>query len=66
MQDSTFALFLGFAFLWIGLGAGALIVLLKTESPDLKFGKQGLLVTLSVVLPFLIALIYGAVSLSPP
>ena len=65
MQDSIFVLFLGFAFFGMALGMVGLIALLKMEGKDLKFGSNGLLVTLSIVLPFLIALIYSAVSLSP-
>ncbi|MEO0377568.1 MAG: hypothetical protein AAF329_23795 [Cyanobacteria bacterium P01_A01_bin.17] len=63
MADSTFAFFLGFAFLWIVLGAGALILLLKADGQDVKIGKQGLLVALPIVIPFVLALIFGAMSL---
>lgn len=63
MTDSTFALFLGFAILWVILGAGALILLLKSDGQEIKIGKQGLLVALPIVIPFILALIFGAISL---
>ncbi len=63
MQDSAFGFFLGFAFLWILLGIGAVILLLKMDGQEIKVGKQGLLVALPIVIPFLLALIFGAMSL---
>ncbi|MGB7415691.1 MAG: hypothetical protein WA902_15910 [Thermosynechococcaceae cyanobacterium] len=64
MNDSAFAFFLGFAGLWILLGIGALILLLKMDGQPIKVGPQGLLVALPIVIPFLLALFFGAVSLS--
>jgi hypothetical protein len=63
MTDSTFVFFLGFAFLWIIMGTGALIWLLRMDGQDIKMGKQGLLVALPIVIPFILALIFGAMSL---
>lgn len=64
MNDSAFAFFLGFAGLWILLGIGAMVLLLKMEGQPIKVGSQGLLVALPIVIPFVLALCFDAVSLS--
>lgn len=63
MEDSTFALFLGFACLWVLLGIGGIVLLLKSEQQSLQV-RQGLLVMLPIVIPFLIALIVGTLALT--
>ncbi|OKH40039.1 hypothetical protein NIES2119_03570 [[Phormidium ambiguum] IAM M-71] len=62
MEDSTFAIFLGFGILWAIMGAAAWIALLKSEGEEIRFGKWGLLVIIPIVIPFIAALVIAAVS----
>lgn len=63
MQDSTYAFFLGFAGLWILLGIAGLVLLYKNEKQERAINTQVLLVGLPIVIPFLLALIFGAIAL---
>ncbi len=55
-QDAAYTIFLIFGFIWIALGILAVIALFRLEKQPLQFGKWGLLVTLSILIPFVIAL----------
>lgn len=59
MEDSIFIIFLAFGFLWILIGAIGWIVFLKSEGEEIKVGKWGLLVALSIIIPIIITLSYG-------
>lgn len=58
MRDSSYALFIGFACIWIAMGAAAVIALLKSDNQEVRLGKWGLIVGLPIVLPFVLALLY--------
>jgi uncharacterized membrane protein HdeD (DUF308 family) len=58
MQDSAFTVFIVFGCIWILMGAVAVIALLRSENQELRFGKQGLLVAVSILLPMVLALAY--------
>lgn len=62
MEDSTFIIFLAFGFFWILIGAAGWVAFLKSEGEEIKVGKWGLLVALSIVIPIIITLSYGAFS----
>ncbi|MGR3275785.1 hypothetical protein HRE53_11925 [Acaryochloris sp. 'Moss Beach'] len=64
MSDSIFALFLGFGFIWIMMGVGGMVLLMKSQNQPLRFNRDGILVFLPIVLVFLIALSFGAVVLA--
>jgi len=57
MQDSTYIIFIIFACIWILIGIGAVIALLKSEG-EIRFGKWGLVVTLPIIIPFIFVLAY--------
>lgn len=40
------------------MGAVAVVALLRSENQELRFGKQGLLVAVSILLPMVLALAY--------
>ena len=63
MEDSTFMIFLGFSLIWILLGVVTWLALLKADNQKIQFGKWGLLVAIPILIPFVFALIIGAVSL---
>lgn len=63
MSDSIFALFLGFGFIWIMMGVGGVVLLMRSQNQSLRFNQDGLLVFLPILLVFLIALSFGAVVL---
>ena len=60
MEDSIFIIFLAFGCLWILIGAVGWIAFLKSEGEEIKVGKWGLLVALSIIIPIIITLSYGA------
>jgi uncharacterized membrane protein HdeD (DUF308 family) len=58
---AAYTVFLAFGIVWIAMGAAAVIALLKADNQQIKFGKWGLLVSLTILLPFAVALIIAAV-----
>lgn len=62
MEDSIFIIFIAFGCLWIIIAAVTVIALFKSdERQETHFDKWGLLVALSIVIPIVITLVYGAV-----
>lgn len=59
-EDAAYTVFLIFGLIWIGLGIVAVIALFRLENQPLKFGKWGLLVTLTILIPFVTALAIAA------
>ena len=59
MADEPFVLFLGFSVLWILMGIATIIWVLKSEKSALKLNKELILVGLSILLPFGLALLIG-------
>ena len=60
MQDSTFAIFIGFGVLWTIIGAIAVIALFKADGQKIQFGKWGLVVAVPIIIPLLAALGFAA------
>ncbi len=60
MNDSVFVIFIAFGCLWILMGVGGWIALLKSEGEEIRFGKWGLIVGIPIVIPIIVALIIGA------
>jgi hypothetical protein len=60
MNDSVFVIFIVFGCLWIFMGVGGWIALLKSEGEEIRFGKWGLIVGIPIVIPIIAALIIGA------
>ncbi len=60
MNDSVFVIFIVFGCLWILMGVGGWIALLKSEGEEIKFGKWGLIVAIPILIPIIVALIIGA------
>lgn len=58
MQDSAFTIFIGFGCIWIVMGVVAVIALLKSDQQEIRLGKQGLIVTISILAPTILALAY--------
>lgn len=61
MDDSVFVIFIAFGSLWVLIGASAVVGLLKSDQQEIRFGKEGLIVAISIIIPLIVALIYGAV-----
>jgi len=60
MNNSVFVIFIAFGCLWILMGVGGWIALLKSEGEEIRFGKWGLIVGIPIVIPIIAALIIGA------
>ncbi|MGE5659657.1 MAG: hypothetical protein ACM37W_23945 [Actinomycetota bacterium] len=61
MQDSAYIIFIAFGCIWVLMGAIAVIALFKSDGQTLRLGKWGLLVSIPILIPILIALIYQVV-----
>lgn len=61
MEDSTFTIFIIFGCLWILMGGIAWVAFLKSEGQPIRFGKWGLLVTVPIVVPLIIAFAVAAI-----
>ncbi|MBD2101514.1 hypothetical protein [Leptolyngbya sp. FACHB-261] len=62
MDDSTYAIFLGFGLLWVVMAGIAFIALLKADGQKLQFGPNGLIVAIPIVLVIAVALIFGVIA----
>ncbi|GAB1545351.1 hypothetical protein NUACC21_80270 [Scytonema sp. NUACC21] len=60
MQDSQFLIFIIFGCIWILMGVGGWIAVLKSEGEEIRFGKWGLIVAIPIVIPIIFTLIIGA------
>ncbi|MBU7583475.1 MAG: hypothetical protein KAF91_11295 [Nostoc sp. TH1S01] len=60
MPDSAFIIFIIFGFVWVVMGAFAVIALFKSEGQKMRFDKWGLLVTIPIIIPIVIVLLYQA------
>lgn len=56
-----FVIFIAFGCLWILMGATGLILFLKSNDQEIRFGKEGLIVTIPIIIPIIAALLFGAV-----
>ncbi|MEM9135914.1 MAG: hypothetical protein AAGB01_00995 [Cyanobacteria bacterium P01_F01_bin.42] len=63
MSDYIFILFLGFSAIWILLAILAVYWVMRLEKRAFKISKEMLVVSLSILIPFIIALIFGALNL---
>ncbi|ALF53596.1 MULTISPECIES: hypothetical protein [Nostoc] len=61
MPDSAFVIFIIFGVVWIVMGAVAVIALFKSEGQKLRFDKWGLLVTIPIIVPIVIVLLYQVI-----
>ena len=61
MDDSVFVIFIAFGCLWALMGAAAVVGLLKSDRQEIRFGKEGLIVAITIIIPLIIALVYAAV-----
>lgn len=61
MDDSVFVIFIAFGCLWVLMGAAAVVGLLKSDRQEIRFGKEGLIVAIPIIIPLFISLIYAVV-----
>lgn len=60
MNNSTFTIFIVFGFIWISMATAAVIALLKADGQEIRFGKTGMMIAISIILPIIITLSYAA------
>ncbi|BAY19121.1 hypothetical protein NIES21_49800 [Anabaenopsis circularis NIES-21] len=61
MPDSAFIIFIVFGFIWVAMGAVAVIALFKSEGQKIRLDKWGLLVTIPIIIPIVIVLLYQVI-----
>lgn len=59
--DSAYTIFFIFGIVWLAMGAGVVIALLKADNQPIRFGKWGLLVALPIIIPLVAALAIAAI-----
>ncbi len=58
MQDIPFTFFIVFGFVWVIMGITAVVAILKADGQEIRFGKQGLLVAIPILIPIVLTLLY--------
>ncbi|MBD2097347.1 hypothetical protein H6F90_19800 [Trichocoleus sp. FACHB-591] len=58
MQDIPFTFFIVFGFVWVIMGIVAVVAVLKADGQEIRFGKQGLLVAIPILIPIVLTLLY--------
>jgi hypothetical protein len=60
MNDSAFTIFIVFGIVWVLMGTTAVIALLKMDGQEIRFGKTGLIIAISIIFPIIFTLTYAA------
>ena len=60
MNDSAFIIFIIFAIIWLLMATASVIIFLKSYGQKIHFGKTGLIISISIILPIIMALSYAA------
>jgi hypothetical protein len=63
MEESPYVVFLGFALVWVLLGLGGLFLLVRSEGQPTKVPPAALIVVVPILIAFVIALTFGALSM---
>ena len=53
MEDSTYAIFLGFGLLWVVMGGVAVVAMMKADGQPIRLDKWGLVVVVPIVIPLI-------------
>lgn len=61
MDNSIFVIFIAFGCIWLLMGVGGVIGLMRMEGREIKIGKTALVVALPIILPIIITLTYAAI-----
>ncbi len=61
MDDQIFVIFIAFGSLWVLMGVAAVVALFKNDRQEIRFGKEGLIVAIPILIPIIITLVYAAV-----
>jgi hypothetical protein len=59
MENPPFVIFIVFGCIWVLMGTVGVIALLQSDGQEIRFGKWGLIVALPIVIPIVMALIFG-------
>lgn len=60
-DNSVFAIFIGFGCIWVLMGVGGVIALMKMDGQEIRFSKTALVVAIPIILPIIITLTYAAI-----
>ena len=53
MDDSIFVIFIAFGCLWAIGGAIAVVALFRSDKQEIRFGKEGLIVAIPILIPLI-------------
>lgn len=60
MNDSAFTIFIIFGCIWIFMATASVIALFKVDRQEIRLGKTGMIIIMSIILPIIISLAYAA------
>lgn len=60
-DNSVFVIFIAFGCIWVLMGVGAVIGLMKMDGQEIKFSKTALVVAIPIIVPIIITLTYAAI-----
>ncbi|MER3494786.1 MAG: hypothetical protein C4323_22670 [Mastigocladus sp. ERB_26_2] len=61
MNDSVFIVFIIFGIIWILMATAWVIAILRMDGQEIKFGKTGFVIIVSILTPIIITLTYAAI-----
>ncbi|MDJ0797787.1 MAG: hypothetical protein QNJ51_13395 [Calothrix sp. MO_167.B12] len=61
MNESAFVVFIIFASIWVLMAVAGVIAILKIDGQEIKFGKTGFTITVAIIVPMMITLIYATI-----
>lgn len=60
MNDSAFTIFIIFGSIWILMASAGVISIFKADGQEIRLGKTGMIIIMSIILPIIITLAYAA------
>lgn len=60
MNDSAFIIFILIGTIWVLMATAGVIAILRMDGQEIKFGKTGFIIIVSIIVPIIITLTYAA------
>ena len=61
MNDSAFVIFIIFGTIWLLMATAGVIGILRMDGQEIRFGKTGFIIIVSIIAPIIITLTYAAI-----
>ncbi|BDA74030.1 hypothetical protein CAL7716_081960 [Calothrix sp. PCC 7716] len=60
-DNSVFVIFIVFGCMWLLMGVGGVIALMKMDGQEIRFSKTALVVVIPIIVPIIVTLTYAAI-----